>query len=207
MSADIRGLLLCGGASTRFGSDKLLAEASAGGPAQALAVMAARNLIAGVGNALAVVRPGARELQAALERAGCSVVESGACANGMGDSLAAAVAASRDAAGWIVALGDMPFVRPATIEAVRAQLEIGALIAAPLDPVTGARGHPVGFASTLAGELLALRGDQGARAVIARRHDELVPVPTDDPGIFVDIDRPGDLVPSAGNASSAERKK
>jgi hypothetical protein len=42
--------------------------------------------------------------------------------------------------------------------------------------------------------------------VIARRHDELVPVPTDDPGIFVDIDRPGDLVPSAGNASSAERK-
>src|SRR5712664_99332 len=111
MSADIRGLLLCGGAATRFGSEKLLV------------VLAARNLIAGAGNALAVIRPGARELRDALERAGCAVVESENCARGIGESLAAAVAASHDAAGWIVALGDMPYVRPATVEAVRAQLE------------------------------------------------------------------------------------
>jgi molybdenum cofactor cytidylyltransferase len=160
---------------------------------ESLVEMAARNLIAGAGNALAVIRPGARKLRAQLERAGCSVVESEKCEHGIGESLAAAVGASRDAAGWIVALGDMPFVRPATIEAVRAQLEIGALIAAPLNPVSGERGHPVGFASTLRDELLALRGDLGARSVIARHHDELVPVPVDDPGICVDIDTPGDL--------------
>ena len=193
----VRGLLLCGGTATRFGSDKLLAlpPVSAGAPApgESLVEMAARNLIAGAGNALAVIRPGAHKLRATLERAGCSVVESRNCERGIGESLAAAVAASRDAAGWVVALGDMPVVRPATIEAVRAQLEIGALIAAPLNPVSGERGHPVGFASTLREELLALRGDIGARAIIARHHDELVPVPVDDPGIFLDIDAPGDI--------------
>lgn len=197
MSADIRGLLLCGGAAARFGSDKLLSvppqRAGDRDAPEPIAVMAARNLIAGAGNALAVIRPGARELRAILERAGCAVVESEQCVKGIGESLAAAVAASRDAAGWIVALGDMPFVRPATVEAVRAQLEIGALVAAPLNAVTGERGHPVGFASTLRDELLALRGDYGARAVILRHHDELVPVPVDDPGIFMDIDTPEQL--------------
>lgn len=191
MSTSIRGLLLCGGAATRFGSDKLLAVAS--GSADSIIAMAARNLIAGAGNALAVIRPGARALRAALEDAGCTVVESERCERGIGESLAAAVAASRDADGWIVALGDMPLVRADTIAAVRAQLEIGALIAAPLNARTGERGHPVGFASTLRDALLALRGDLGARSVILRHHDELVPVPVDDPGIHVDVDTPEQL--------------
>ena len=190
----IRGLLLCGGAATRFGSDKLLAiPGGQGGGGESIVVMAARNLIAGAGNALAVVRPGSGALRAALEGAGCEVVESERCVHGIGESLAAGVAASRDAAGWIVALGDMPFVHPESVRAVRAQLEIGASIAAPLNAVSGERGHPVGFASTLREELLALKGDQGARSVIARHHDELVPVPVDDPGIAIDIDRPEEL--------------
>jgi molybdenum cofactor cytidylyltransferase len=211
VSADIRGILLCGGTATRFGSDKLLAVPQAvrgeRAASEPLVVLAARNLIAGAGNALAVIRPGARELRAELERAGCVVVESENCARGIGESLAAAVAASHDAAGWIVALGDMPYVRPATVEAVRAQLEIGALIAAPLNAVTGVRGHPVGFASTLHDELLALRGDSGARAVIARHHDELVPVPVDDPGIFVDIDTPEELARISGSDSHLHREE
>lgn len=193
----VRGLLLCGGAGRRFGPGKLLAMPRAlrdgGAPPDSIAAMAARNLVAGAGNALAVILPGAQELREVLERAGCTVIESPHCANGIGESLAAAVAATRGADGWIVALGDMPFVRPETIAAVRAQLEIGALIAAPLNAVSGERGHPVGFASTLRDDLLALRGDQGARAIISRHHDELVPVPVDDPGILVDIDTQEDL--------------
>jgi molybdenum cofactor cytidylyltransferase len=201
MSSDIRGLLLCGGAATRFGANKLLAIPPAlpgGAPVDdVLVVLAARNLIAGVGNALAIIRPGERELRKQLEAAGCEVVESEKSRNGIGESLAAAVAATSAAAGWIVALGDMPFVDPSTIQAVRAQLEIGALIAAPLNAVTGERGHPVGFAFTLRDELLRLRGDAGARSVILRHHDELVPVPVDDPGIFVDIDTPEELATAA----------
>jgi molybdenum cofactor cytidylyltransferase len=197
VSADIRGVLLCGGAATRFGSNKLLAvppsRSGNGAGGEPLVVLAARNLIAGAGNALAVIRPGEEALRRALEGVGCEVIESEHSHAGIGASLAAAVRASREAAGWIVALGDMPLVRPATVQAVRAQLEIGALIAAPLNAVTGARGHPVGFACTLRDELLALHGDTGARSVIQRHHDELVPVPVDDPGIYVDIDTPEQL--------------
>jgi molybdenum cofactor cytidylyltransferase len=102
------------------------------------------------------------------------------------------VAASRDAAGWIIGLGDMPRVRPDTIAAVRAALESGATIAAPF-LADGRRGHPVGFAATLREELEALDGDEGARSLLARHADRVRKVPVDDPGIVLDIDSVEDL--------------
>ena len=203
MPAEIRGLLLCGGSSTRFGSDKLVVPiaphagrhsgAGEGPISSAIAVHAARNLIAGAGGALAVIPAGAGQLRKLLEDAGCEILESTRTARGLGASLAAGVAASAKAGGWIVALGDMPFIRPATIAAVRAKLEGGATIAAPVLAATGERGHPVGFARALQGELALLDGDEGARAVIARHRGGLVTICVDDPGIVVDIDTPGDL--------------
>jgi molybdenum cofactor cytidylyltransferase len=192
--ADIRGLLLCAGASTRFGAPKLLATVRERGSDrdEAVAVLAARHLLEGCGNALAVIRPGDAQLHALLEAAGCEVHESARSAGGMGESLADAVAQTAQAAGWIVALGDMPFVAPRTIALVRAQLGIGALIAAPVD-AGGRRGHPVGFGATLRDALLALHGDTGARLVVSHHHEELVPVPVDDPGIFIDLDTPESL--------------
>jgi molybdenum cofactor cytidylyltransferase len=189
--ADLRGLLLCAGASTRFGGDKLLAVAR--GESDPIAVRAARNLLAGAGNATAVIRPGDDVLRRALEGAGCAVIESVRSREGMGGSLADAVASARDAAGWIVALGDMPSIDPRTIAQVRQQLELGALIAAPVDR-SGQRGHPVGFGATLRDALLALQGDVGARLVVSHHHDQVVPVPVDDPGIFIDIDTRENLV-------------
>ena len=182
----IRGLLLCGGRSTRFGSDKL----------PLLAPQSAHNLIAGTGNALAVIAPGAMELRRLLKDAGCAILETEATRGGMGASLAAGVAASADAAGWIVALGDMPYIRPATIAAVRARLEAGAPIAAPKLAATGQRGHPVGFSRRHKDELAALASDEGARSVVLRHSDEIVLIEVDDPGIVIDIDRPEDLTPT-----------
>jgi molybdenum cofactor cytidylyltransferase len=189
--ADIRGVLLCAGASSRFGAPKLLAPVRdpASGREQPVAVLAARHLLEGCGNALAVIKPGDGNLREALAACGCDIVESARSRNGMGESLADAIERARGADGWIVALGDMPFVSPRTVALVRAQLEIGALIAAPVD-ASGRRGHPVGFGSTLRDELLRLRGDTGARLVISHHHEELVPVPVDDEGIFLDIDTP-----------------
>jgi molybdenum cofactor cytidylyltransferase len=197
MPRDIRGLLLCGGSSTRFGSDKLLFRhpREGGDPAQAepLIVHAARNLIAGAGNAFAIIPPGREQLRKVLADTGCEILESVLTARGLGASLAAGVAATADAAGWIVALGDMPFIRAETFAKVRAKLESGAGIAAPVLAATGERGHPVGFARSLLDELTALDGDEGARAVIARHRDAIVLIPVDDPGIVVDIDTRADL--------------
>ncbi len=187
--SDIRGVLLCGGKSTRFGSDKLLA------PFEAMPLVAhcARNLIAGAGNALAVIPTGASALRRVLEEAGCAVLESDATRRGLGASLAAGIAHTREAQGWIIALGDMPLIRAATIAAVRGRLEEGALIAAPYIAGTRERGHPVGFAHALRDELIVLDGDEGARSVILRHREAVVSIPVEDRGILVDIDTPGDL--------------
>lgn len=186
----IRALLLCGGAGTRFGGAKLLACASA--DAAPIGVRAARALLSGAGNALAVVRSGDTALAAALREAGCEVLESADSARGLGASIAAGVKASRDADGWLVALADMPLILPATHRAVAEALSRGARLAAAADG-TGRRGHPVGFSAELLADLAALDGDEGARSVVERHRAWLELVRVDDPGIFFDIDTPGDL--------------
>jgi molybdenum cofactor cytidylyltransferase len=182
----IAGILLCGGTGRRFGVDKLLAGD------EPIVVRAARNLRAGVGNAIAVIPPRREKLRSALEAAGCLIVESDRTSEGMGASLAAGVTAASRSEGWIVALGDMPVVDPATIEAVRRALERGAPLAAPYDR-SGRRGHPVGFGRGLLDELRELGGDVGARDVLARHSSMVEKIVTDDPGIFVDIDTRADL--------------
>ena len=189
----VAGLLLCGGAARRFGSDKLLAGSTP------LAAEAARRLRAAVGRVLAVVPPARPELRGALESAGCEVLETDRTTRGMGASLAAGVLATAASDGWVVALGDMPRIRPETIAAVRAALEEGAPLAAPF--LAGRRGHPVGFGAALRDELLALDGDVGARGLLERHARALVRVETTDGGIFVDIDTPQDL---AGLAASTD---
>ena len=183
----IVGVLLCGGKSTRFGADKLLAGEDP------IAARAARNLVAAVPRAIAVVPLGAARLRRELEAAGCEVIESDRTGRGMGASIAVGVEAASRASGWIVALGDMPAIRPATIAAVKGALESGALVSAPFD-AQGRRGHPVGFAAELRDELIALDGDIGAREVIKRHAAKVELVRCDDPGIFVDVDTPEDLL-------------
>lgn len=186
---DIRGLLLCGGRSTRFGADKLLAPLGS----IALVAHSARHVVAGVGNALAVTGLGNAALRAVLEAEGCDVLETDRTGSGMGASLGAAIEAADRADGWIVALGDMPRIRPETLRAVKEAIAGGAPIAAAFDAQSGRRGHPVGFSSELRAELLALGGDQGAREVLARHAELMVAVVVSDPGIFVDVDTAADM--------------
>lgn len=155
--------------------------------------MAARALLKGTGDALAVVREGDEALARLLREAGCEVLASDACARGMGASLAAGVKASRSAGGWLVALGDMPGIAPSTHAAVRRALLEGAVVAAAVDAASGRRGHPVAFGGALGDELASLDGDEGARSVLARHAPRLVAVPVDDPGILLDVDIPSDI--------------
>jgi molybdenum cofactor cytidylyltransferase len=156
-------------------------------------VAAARGLAAGVDRAVAVVRPGDDRLPPLLEAAGLRVVVNERAADGMGSSLACGVAAAPDAAGWVIALADMPFIRADTVSAVARALGSGAVVAAPSH--AGRRGHPVGFAAAFRRELEALSGDRGARSLLARHADRLTLVPSDDPGVLRDVDRRQDLGP------------
>jgi molybdenum cofactor cytidylyltransferase len=187
---NIVGLLLAAGSASRFGSDKLQHPLPHG---VAIAVQAARHLRAALPRVVAVVRAGSEATARALAEEGCEVTVCERAGEGMGASLACAAHAAGAADGYLVALGDMPFVRPSTIAAVRDALAAGALLAAPY--WRARRGHPVGFAGSLRAELEALAGDEGARRVLAAHEAQLVKVPVGDPGAIRDIDKPSDLAP------------
>lgn len=149
----------------------------------------ARVLLSELARVVAVVRPGDDDVAGVLREAGCEVVVCADADDGMALSLGAALRASMPAPGWIVALGDMPFIQSSTVLALAAALHEGATIAAPV--FDGRRGNPVGFAAALLPELLALRGDEGARRLF--QIHSFTAVATTDAGILRDIDLTDDL--------------
>lgn len=188
MSANICGILLAAGASTRFGSDKLLYPLTGGTPVAAAALA---NLRSAIPQVIAVVRPRTRILENLLSDAGATVIVCADADEGMGASLACAVRASGDVAGWIIALADMPHIRPETIGRIAASLAAGAAIVAPA--YRGERGHPVGLSARFRAQLEALRGDEGARSVLKQNAGLIKLIEVDDPGVCRDIDTPADL--------------
>jgi molybdenum cofactor cytidylyltransferase len=107
---------------------------------------------------------------------------------GMGDSIAAGVSVHASAGGWLVLPGDMPLVRPSSLRAVAAALDQQPIAFAQH---RGRRGHPVGFGAELFSELVMLKGDEGARRLLARYPTAAVEL--DDPGVLFDIDTVDDL--------------
>jgi molybdenum cofactor cytidylyltransferase len=184
----VAGLLLAAGSARRFGSPKLLHPLPDGVP---VGVASARALVRVVPNVLAVVQPGDRLLIETFLSMGLGIVENPLADHGIGTSLSAGVNASREATGWLIALADMPWIRPATIRMLADSLRSGASMVAPV--FGGRRGHPVGFSQRWGGRLRTLGGDAGARGMLAEHADELVLLDTADPGVLQDVDHPDDL--------------
>lgn len=108
---------------------------------------------------------------------------------GMGDSIAAGVAACSQLDGWLIVLGDMPFILPSTIKRVLAEIADDAICVPRHD---GQLGHPVGFGRGFGPGLMALAGDRGARSLIASA--KVFEVAVDDAGVLWDVDIPAALV-------------
>ena len=187
-AVSVTGILLAGGSSTRFGSFKLLHPVD-GVP---MVVKSALAMKMALGAVLVAVRPGSACLPTLLEH-GLAVIECPRAPEGMGGTLADAVAAVAPSAhGFVIGLADMPFIAVESIRAVARALEGGAVLAAPA--YRGRRGHPVGLAASYRHELLELQGDAGARAILKRDDATLTVVALDDPGVLRDIDTPADLL-------------
>ena len=188
------GLLLAAGYGRRFGADKLLHPLADGTP---VAVAAARVLRAACPEAITVLRPDQAALAERLAAEGLRVVSSPESTLGMGHSLAAGVRASADAAGWLVALADMPFIAPASArqiaDALRDAARAGHAEAIVAPAFGGTRGHPVGFMAGWREALSALEGDSGAGRILKAHPEHLRLIAVDDRGILRDIDTPGDL--------------
>jgi molybdenum cofactor cytidylyltransferase len=185
----IVGVLLAAGGSTRFGSDKLAAAVTVDGMQTTVLQATAQALHAACEHAIAVTRPGSPHT-AALRELGFEVIEAADAAEGMGASLAAAARRlqQHQAAGCLVMLADLPFIRIASVRAVKQALESGASLAVPRH--RGERGHPVGFAAAHFAALAALRGDAGAKGVLRANEAHIRFIELDDPGILHDVDTP-----------------
>lgn len=186
----LTGILLAAGRGRRFdpsGVQNKLLQTLADG--DTVVAASARNMLAALPRVLAVVRPGDDAVAALLGRLGCEVRVCEDADLGMAASLTTAIDYARGAEGWLIGLGDMPHVRPDTMRALAATIERGAHIAAPVH--AGRRGNPVAFSHYHLPLLLALEGDQGARAIL--QSHAVSEVVVDDIGVLRDIDTPDDL--------------
>lgn len=192
------GILLAAGFSRRFGQHNKLLQPLADGASMGLT--AARHLISALPDSLAVVRPGETGFAAELSALGLQVVMCGEQDLTMSDSLKLGLRSAQTPfpawTGVVIALADMPFIQPATIQQVSAHL-VQASIVQPV--FQGQPGHPVGFARQWLGELLSIEGDQGARQVLRRHADERLRFSCEDAGILRDLDTPQDLGYAAGS--------
>jgi len=87
----------------------------------------------------------------------------------------------------VIALGDQPFIDSQTLNRLIDEFynhDKGIVI-----PVyRGRRGHPVIFAIRYKDELFRLKGDIGGREIIDRYPDDVLEVPVNCEGIYIDID-------------------
>lgn len=194
MNAPVVGILLAAGRGRRFDPlgqrNKLLQPLPAAG-GDPVVVASARKLLSLFDTVIAVVPPDDGGVGALLSSLGCEVTVCPDADTGMAASLVHAIrhSLSHDPQAWLVALGDMPHVAPATLRLLADALAAGAGIAAPV--LDGRRGNPVGFGRVHLDALLALSGDQGARRLL--QTCPVAEIAVTDPGIFRDIDTPADL--------------
>ncbi|MFC0254581.1 nucleotidyltransferase family protein [Massilia consociata] len=188
--ATLTGILLAAGRGRRFDPsgvrNKLLQRLPGG---ERVVAASARRLLSVLPRVVAVVPPDDGGVADALRALGCEVTVCAQADGGMGASLVHAIRHALPADGWLVALGDMPYVEEATLASLRDAVLAGADIAVPVHD--GRRGNPVAFGARHLDALLALGGDQGARRLLMAH--PVTEVAVADPGILRDIDSPADL--------------
>jgi len=176
-------IVLAAGLSRRFqqqaGGQKLLADLDGKPVLQRTLEQAAASGL----DRFVVIRPDASALKALCCGATLVMCDSG----GLGESIAAGVRASRHYDGWLIALGDMPFVTPESYRAVGQALAEASIVRPWID---GRPGHPVGFQRHCYSLLSTLQGDAGPQATVSAA---AVRLPLQDRGCLYDIDLPADL--------------
>lgn len=197
-SGMVVGLLLASGFGRRFDAggrrNKLLARLPDG---RTVVSASARALCEALDHVVIVIPARGMLLEAALSDLPVRLIRNARAKEGIGASIAVGVAALKSdypqATGWLIALGDMPFIVPRTIRAIADALPSASSASRRVVAASyrGERGHPVAFSRALDEDLLELEGDVGANRVLAKAEVQIIEC--GDPGILRDIDTREDL--------------
>ena len=187
----IAGLILAAGGASRFGSPKQLAELD-GVPLLQHAVNAMVDVFA-IERTVVVLGARSDDIREAVDFRGAETVVCDDWADGMAASLRCGVEALGNDVDWaVVTLGDQPRITPQVISWVTDEAAAaGDWVAAVRTTYDGEPGHPVALSRWLMDEVRSLRGDVGARELLAAHPVLTVEAGRDcRPG---DVDTPEDL--------------
>ena len=158
---------------------------------RSIALVSGSILISSLPDSIAVCRPEQTLLRQQLAELGFDVRTSDRADQGMGFSLATAVAACEESDDMVICLADMPYIKAITIEKIAMILGSGAALVQPV--YQQKPGNPVGINHRFRQLLLEPSGDFGARKLLKQHAEEISYLEVTDPGVVMDIDRPGDL--------------
>jgi len=183
----IAALILAAGRSSRMqGPNKLLAEID--GKAM-VARMADAALASAVEHVIVVTGHQADEIANALSGRNITFTHNPDYAEGLSTSLIAGLKAlPGECDGVVICLADMPDITSAHINRLIAAFDPdeGRSICVPI--VEGKRGNPVLWSTSHVPEMLALKGDVGAKHLIGAHESEVCEVAMPDAATLLDID-------------------
>jgi molybdenum cofactor cytidylyltransferase len=186
----IPGIVLAGGRSLRMGRPKALLLV--GPQRETFFDRVTRTLLeGGVEEVVVVVGADAESIRATVgkDTPRVRVVDNPGYEHGQLSSLIAGLRTvdRPGVSAALVTLIDAPLVAAATVRTlVQAYRTGGALIVRPVSD--GRHGHPVIFDRALFDELRRADPAQGAKAVVRARASDILDVPVEDDGAFIDID-------------------
>lgn len=194
MASDSVAIVAAAGRSERFGSPKQLAEVDGVPMLERVIALLREGGVEEVVVVLAEDDPAMRERVPSLDA--CRVVVNPKPERGMFSSLQEGLNAAPPAERYVVAVADMPYVRPATVARLLAEHARTGGITGPRHG--GKRGHPIVVDAAVREAALAAEPLPGftlhdvIKAQAERRHD----VEVDDPGVIRDVDTIGDMGPA-----------
>ncbi len=186
-------VLLAAGTSRRFGGDNKLLTDIGGMPlVRRVAEQLLSSRVAGV---IVVTGFEGDKVRGSLAGLDIQLVENTDYADGLGSSLRCGVAAlPKGVAGAMIVLADMPGITTALIDRLIGafEQEACAKIVFPTGK-NGAQGNPVIWPRRFFKQIQSLKGDTGAKPLIAVHTQHTIGVRVDDDHALHDIDAPGDL--------------
>ena len=160
-----------------------------------------------VGRIVVVLGAGAAEVRRKVHLEEEEVILNPKFREGMSGSLKLGLAAAGPGAeAVVIALADQPFVSPSTVNRlIESYQRTGAKVVIPV--YRGTRGNPVLLDRALFPQVSKIRGDVGAKSVVAQNEGSVLEVPVRDKGVLADVDTLRDYAEAAARTDHSKRRR